>query len=57
MMGGRFKNTTLVTVCAFVTIFLYLGMMSSMPLVISQDKNPPRDNLDEGMLVLLREVG
>ena len=32
-------------------------MMSSMPLIISQDENPPRNNLDEGMLVLLREVG
>jgi hypothetical protein len=32
-------------------------MMTSMPLSISQDENPPRDNLVEGKLVLLREVG
>jgi hypothetical protein len=32
-------------------------MMSSMPLIISQDENPPRDNLDEGKLVLLWKEG
>jgi hypothetical protein len=31
--------------------------MTSMPLIISQDENPPRENLDEEMLVFLRKEG
>jgi hypothetical protein len=32
-------------------------MMASMPLIISQDENPPRQNLDEEMLDFLWKDG
>ena len=62
-VGGRFENTTPVTLSAFEAIFFdflpdsqflsnrgKLPTSGSLPLIIRQDKNPPEENCDKGWI-------
>jgi len=53
-MGWRFKNTSPVTESTFSAILPRILdiMMFSMKLIIMQGRNPPKDNLYKGNLIL-----